>query len=83
MFALVKKYSDTVEVVAVSEKTEPLMDLLKKEATNYAMMMCYDDEEEFEETGFKKTIAEAIDYWTDEDDESPFEIYIEGAIPLI
>lgn len=82
MYALVKNTEKTANVIAVSENKEKLKELLKKEAAEHAKFICW-DERDFEDMGYRRSIDEADDYWSDEDDEFPVEFYIEGDVPVI
>lgn len=75
MYALICRTPKDAHCLAVAEHQTTLERSLKAEAK------CFLDErmaeEEQEELGYADTIANATTYWTDEDDEYPYELYIE------
>lgn len=75
MYALIAKTPDEAHCLAVCVHQTPLEARLKKEAKDYLDERM--SEEEQEELGFTKTLSEATTRWSDEDDEYPYELYIE------
>ena len=75
MYALIVKTPDEAHCLAVCEHQTPLEARLKKEAKNFLDERM--SEEEQEEMGYTQTLAEATTRWSDEDDEYPYELYIE------
>ena len=75
MYALICKTPDEAHCLAVSEHQTTLERSLKAEAKCFLdERMTKDEQEEF---GYTDTIANATTYWTDEDEEYPYELYIE------
>lgn len=75
MYALIAKTPDEAHCLAVCAHQTPLEARLKKEAKDFLDERM--SEEEQEELGFTKTLSEATTRWSDEDDEYPYELYIE------
>ena len=75
MYALIVKTPDEAHCLAGCAHQTPLEARLKKEAKDYLDERM--SEEEQEELGFTQTLAEATTRWSDEDDEYPYELYIE------
>lgn len=75
MFALIVKTPDEAHCLAVSEHQTPLEAELKKAAKNFLDERM--SEEEQAEMGYTETLAKATNKWSDEDDEYPYELFIE------
>ena len=75
MYALSCRTPDEAHCLAVSEDRSTLETSLKSEAKSFLDERM--TEEEQEEIGYADTIANASTYWSDEDDEYPYELYIE------
>ena len=75
MYALICKTPDEAHCLAVSEHQTTLERSLKAEAKSFLDQRMTKDEQE--ELGYTDTIANATTYWTDEDEEYPYELYIE------
>ena len=75
MYALICRTPDEAHCLAVSEDRATLEKSLKAEAKRFLDETMTDEDEE--ELGYTDTIAEATTYWSDEDDEYPYELYIE------
>ncbi len=75
MYALICKTPDEAHCLAVSEHKSTLETSLKAEAKRFLDERM--DKDEQEELGYTDTIANATTYWSDEDDEYPYELYIE------
>lgn len=75
MYALICKTPDEAHCLAVSEHQATLVESLKAEAKRFLDITMTDEEQE--ELGYTDTIAKATTYWSDEDDEYPYEFYIE------
>ena len=75
MYALICRTPDEAHCLAVSVNESALVASLKAEAKNYLDETMTDEDEE--ELGYTDTIAKASTYWSDEDDEYPYELYIE------
>jgi hypothetical protein len=75
MYALIVKTPDEAHCLAVSEHQTPLEERLKKEAKNFLDLRM--SEEEQEELGYTSSLAGATTSWSDEDEEYPYELYIE------
>ena len=75
MYALICRTPDEAHCLAVSEFHTTIEASLKSEAKRFLDERMTDEEQE--ELGYTDTIAEATTYWSDEDDEYPYELYIE------
>ena len=75
MYALICRTPDEAHCLAVSEIHSTLETSLKAEAKHFLDERMTDEEQE--ELGYADTIANATTYWSDEDDEYPYELYIE------
>lgn len=75
MYALISKTPGDAHCLAVSEHRTTLERSLKAEAKNFLDERF--TEEEQEELGYTNTIVKATTRWSDEDDEYPYELYIE------
>lgn len=75
MYALICRTRDEAHCLAVSEHQTTLERSLKAEAKSFLDQRMTKDEQE--ELGYTDTIAIATTYWTDEDEEYPYELYIE------
>ena len=71
MYALICKTPDEAHCLAISEHQTTLKRSLKAEAKSFL------DQRMKEELGYTDTIANATTHWSDEDDEYPYELYIE------
>ena len=76
MYALICRTPDDAHCIAIAELQIRLEKRLKTEAKRYLDERGTTEEEQ-EELGYAETIAEATTHWTDEDDEYPYELYIE------
>ena len=75
MYALISKTPDNAHCLAVSEHRDTLERSLKAEAKFFLDERF--TEEEQEELGYSKSLDNATTRWSDEDDEYPYELYIE------
>lgn len=75
MYALICRTPEEAHCLAVSEHQSTLETRLKSEAKDFLDETMTDEEQE--ELGYTDTIANATTYWSDEDDEYPYELYIE------
>ena len=75
MYALICRTPDEAHCLAVSEHQTTLERSLKAEAKCFLDQRMTDEEQE--ELGYTDTIAKATTHWSDEDDEYPYELYIE------
>jgi hypothetical protein len=75
MYALICKTPDEAHCLAVSEHQTTLERSLKSEAKCFLDQRMSDEEQE--ELGYTESIAIATNYWSDEDEEYPYELYIE------
>ena len=75
MYALICRTPDEAHCLAVSENKSTLVASLKSEAKSFLDETMTDEEQE--EFGYTDTIAKATTHWSDEDDEYPYELYIE------
>lgn len=75
MYALICRTPDEAHCLAVSEFRTVLEKSLKSEAKRFLDERMTNEEQE--ELGYANTIANATAYWSDEDDEYPYELYIE------
>lgn len=75
MYALICRTPDEAHCLAVSEHQTTLTRSLKAEAKSFLDQRM--TEEEQEELGYADTIANATTSWSDEDEEYPYELYIE------
>lgn len=75
MYALICRTPDEAHCLVVSEHKTPLESILKAEAKSFLDQRMTEDEQE--EFGYTATIANATTRWTDEDEEYPYEIFIE------
>ena len=75
MYALICKTPDEAHCLAVSEHQTTLERSLKAEAKSFLDQRMTKDEQE--ELGYADTITNATTYWSDEDEEYPYELYIE------
>lgn len=75
MYALICRTPEEAHCLAVSEHQSALETRLKSEAKDFLDETMTDEEQE--ELGYTDTIAKASTYWSDEDDEYPYELYIE------
>lgn len=75
MYALICRTPDDAHCLAISEHQCTLETSLKAEAKSFLDERMTKDEQE--ELGYTDTIANATTYWSDEDDEYPYELYIE------
>lgn len=75
MNALICRTPDEAHCLAVSEHQSTLEYNLKAEAKRYLDETMTDEDQK--ELGYADTIANATTYWSDEDDEYPYELYIE------
>ncbi len=78
MYALICKTPGDAHCLAVSEHQATLTRSLKAEAKFFLDERF--TEEEQEEFGYTNTIAKATTRWSDEDDEYPYELYIEETV---
>ena len=75
MYALICKTPDDAHCLAVSEHQTTLERSLKAEAKSFLDQRMTDEEQE--EFGYTDSIVNATTYWSDEDEEYPYELYIE------
>lgn len=75
MYALICRTPDEAHCLAVAEHQTTLERSLKAEAKYFLDQRM--TEEEQEELGYTTTIANATTRWSDEDEEYPYELYIE------
>ncbi len=75
MYALIAKTPDEAHCLAVSEHQTTLERSLKSEAKSFLDQRM--SEEEQEVFGYTDSITNATNYWSDEDEEYPYELYIE------
>lgn len=75
MYALIVKTPDEAHCLAVSEHKSNLERSLKSEAKRFLDERM--SEEEQAEMGYTETLTKATDKWSDEDDEYPYELFIE------
>lgn len=75
MYALICKTPDEAHCLAVSEHQTTLERSLKAEAKCFLDQRMTDEEQK--ELGYTESIAIATNYWSDEDEEYPYELYIE------
>jgi len=78
MFVLYKHTQDDTSIIAVSESKETLTEELKEWATRYAEDISGYDEDTFNNM-YKRSIEEAVDFWSDEDETYPYWLAIDWA----
>lgn len=75
MYALIVKTPDEAHCLAVSEHQTPLEAKLKEDAKRFLDERM--SKEEQDELGYTESLEQATTKWSDEDDEYPYELYIE------